>query len=125
MNSQKNEISQESMPDTQDASLSRLMHEWPGIEPGCGFEEGVWRRIRAGGIEVAGENGALHIFLRLAFSRQYLVNAAAALTGIALGIWSWSVFSGTKQDAHPRGTYLMDSTTVAGSYLAMVKGSAR
>lgn len=107
-----------------DERLSMLLREWKGATSPPNFEAAVWRRIR---IASAPEQRRLRLVTTL---REWLVprpawaNTMAAAAGIVVGVglaFSTPVAHGGRSAAEP----LLDSQTLAGSYLAMVTGETR
>ncbi len=107
-----------------DKQLSALLHKWPDIEPGIGFETGVLKRIAAGK-EL--ESRRLVCTLRLSTwmpVRPVWVTSAAVAAAIVIGIGVGIVTFRTapvSQASHP----LLHQHTVAGAYVAMARGETR
>ena len=111
-------------PAGESEPLSALLQLWEGVEPEAGFEAGVWRRIRTGTTPVCRREPRAGpypgwLMLRPAWVTGYAA-AAAVIVGIGMGLLSQQIFP-DRPTAHP----LLQSRTVAGTYLAVSTGESR
>lgn len=105
-----------------DTRLRAFLREWHASEPSADFNTAVWRRIRAAPAPAT---------LSLAdFLRQWLmphpVRLAAVAATITILAGTVAAFAIPAEHAHASAdtTPLLHAQTLAGSYLAMVKGDA-
>lgn len=100
----------------QDEELGVLLKAWKAVEPGDGFEEGVWRRIREAeekpvGVVVSGWWSPVSVWIN--------VTAAAAAVVVAIGL----AFAVPRaQEGRHAGGSLLHSHTLVGAYLSVTTG---
>lgn len=102
-------------PISNDKDLTALLQEWQGITPGANFEAEVWNRI----------HHASQSPLREWFTPPLVWgNALAAAAGLVLGI-GLAFNMPSAHDKFQAETSLLQSHTLAGSYLVMADGGVR
>ena len=103
-----------------DERLGRVLRTWDGIEPRTDFKEGVWRRIRSAPVEE--ERGSwLDVWRDLLAPPWAWANAALVAVAVLAGVWAGTALPREARAADP----LLNTDTVAGSYLIMMTGGAR
>ena len=115
---------EESNDNGSDPRLTALLREWKDIKPAANFESAVWSNIRtASGIKA--ERIIFGATLREWFApRPAWVSATAAAAGIVAGI-SLAFSTAATRSSHADDDPLLESQTLAGSYIAMVTGGIR
>jgi hypothetical protein len=103
----------------RDARLRVLLRTWRVMEPSPGFEDAVWRKIRAEARpcpNVSAPSPAIW-----AAARPIWLHAAAATFGIVLGI---SLAHATHADSPPTraAQQTLSPHTLAGAYLTLLTG---
>ena len=105
--------------DPRDNNLARLLQKWKTIEPRDGLEAAVWRRIHT-----AQTSSPLRDFIGAILPQPAWTTAMAASFAILLGVWA-----GIARPASPAGGQptdpLLQSSTLARSYLTMLTGATR
>ena len=110
-------------PPPRDERLSAVLREWKGVDPRAGFEAAVWRRIGAGVTEARGFS-LIRIIRDRILPQPAWATALAATAAILIGVWaglSLPAMRDSRQTVEP----LLQTNTLAGSYLAMVAGESR
>ena len=107
----------------RDEKLSALLQTWRGCEPSPGFNEQVWRRIRATTNRAEGTIGAEWL---LAWIRPHPVwlGAIAASAAVVVGAMA-GLATRLEPNGHHDAEALLHAQTLAGSYLEVVSGEFR
>jgi len=107
----------------RDERLSVLLRQWSAIEPSVGFEDAVWRRLRA--VPATQPTGLWDRWLDGFLPHPIWAGAAAAALALAIGLFvglatpdrAWS----GGHDTHA----LLHSRTLMGTYAALSEGGRR
>jgi len=103
----------------RDEKLGVLLKEWKAVEPGAGFEAGVWRRLR---VEEEQAVGVVGPGWWNPASAWVNVAAAAAAMVIAVGV----AFAVPRaQEGRHVGGPLLHRHTLAGSYISVTTGGSQ
>lgn len=105
-----------------DERLKTLLQAWKCAEPPGNFESNVWRRIRAGQPVEERRYPALTVLQDWLAPRPVWTSLLAAAAGILLGIGLGIAMPGRPHPGHDTGP-LLNSRTLAGSYLTMMGGT--
>ena len=99
---------------TENDPLKRVISTWRDIEPRQGFEDAVWRRIETRPEEAF---SPLRALIELLTARPAWAACAGALAGIIVGLALLG-----RPPAPSEQFALLDSDSLAGSYIHLARG---
>jgi hypothetical protein len=103
-------------------NLTKALAHWRGVEPGPGFEDGVWRRIRAEAPSRA-TNG-LDAWWTWLMAQPVYANAAMLCVGAAFGLAVLFAFVDPTVATGTDEFNIFRAGSVSGSYAQMMNGAA-
>lgn len=102
----------------EDGKLGNLMGEWKAVEPGPGFEQGVWARIDAAGAQPVDGN----VITFPLFSKAVAAGIAAVLA-ITAGVLAGLLFEPAGLNVSGNLFTSLPRTSVSASFLSMNGGN--
>jgi len=107
-----------------DQRLQMLLRAWKAPEPRADFEANVWNRIKQQSVEAIRPAPLFFVVREWLVSRPAWTSAAAAAAGLVIGLNMAFAIPHAPVAAFMNSP-LLDSRTVAGSYLGLLTEGAR